>query len=595
MYSFDPGEHTITWDGRDQDGEILPAEQYTYYIWGFDNKSAKQNVSTFLLWERNFASWSAIQEIDEAGLPLANPIWQRGDMRWIIGSDPLDESALMTTDVILPEGWEWKGRPQLQPDNFDNYYLSVLNTDAKQQSIAKLSFVPGGESIMDMTWGVEDGFADILLTKSDILPGVVSDGNYLYTTNGINYSDTSMTSDFHIYSTDGDLLDSIDLTEWWSSEGDFEQGGERIGGPETFDERNGYIFLNSTFSCMNQMVSPRRYLESGDPSEFFLWSNGNGDVVGDHNFEVTATYPWVCNDRNVGVYKYSVSADDNLFSAVNAYDAGAVTFGLFAPDGTGMGYYAVANENSGWKRGIKFLDSDTPFDGLYCDNGSMAGAYYNKPYIDPIKIKGVFYLAHDSVKGYININAHCLNGFISLNMPQNGEVLQAGSYYDIIWDICELPPFKLEFSANNGESWQVIAKNVDAKKHYYHWKVPDISSESCLLRPSMEASEDYYRSFSIIGGVSVKEGTPHIFSLSPNHPNPFNPVTSIPFSLAHESEISLDIYTVTGEKVTTLAESSFKAGSHSIDFDASEYSSGVYFYRITAGDFIETRKMMLVK
>jgi len=95
--------------------------------------------------------------------------------------------------------------------------------------------------------------------------------------------------------------------------------------------------------------------------------------------------------------------------------------------------------------------------------------------------------------------------------------------------------------------------------------------------------------------VNVEEAIPFIFSLSPNHPNPFNPATSIPFTLATESEITLTVYNIAGEKVLTLADGNYSAGAHSLDWNASEFASGVYFCQLRAGDFVETRKMTLVK
>jgi thermitase len=80
-----------------------------------------------------------------------------------------------------------------------------------------------------------------------------------------------------------------------------------------------------------------------------------------------------------------------------------------------------------------------------------------------------------------------------------------------------------------------------------------------------------------------------------NFPNPFNPVTEISFSLPVAAKVTIDIYNVLGQRVTTLVDRSLPAGEHSATWDGSAASSGVYFYRITAGEFTATKKMMLVK
>ncbi len=88
---------------------------------------------------------------------------------------------------------------------------------------------------------------------------------------------------------------------------------------------------------------------------------------------------------------------------------------------------------------------------------------------------------------------------------------------------------------------------------------------------------------------------PEEFSLSQNHPNPFNPVTEISFSLPQANQVSLDVYNITGQKVAEIASGQFEAGNHSVTWDASGQASGVYFYRLQAGEFEATRKMLLLK
>ncbi len=88
---------------------------------------------------------------------------------------------------------------------------------------------------------------------------------------------------------------------------------------------------------------------------------------------------------------------------------------------------------------------------------------------------------------------------------------------------------------------------------------------------------------------------PEQFTLSQNHPNPFNPVTNINFSLSDACNVSLEIYNIMGQKVETLINDLREAGEYSIEWDGSSYASGVYFYRLRAGEFTETRKMTLLK
>jgi len=88
---------------------------------------------------------------------------------------------------------------------------------------------------------------------------------------------------------------------------------------------------------------------------------------------------------------------------------------------------------------------------------------------------------------------------------------------------------------------------------------------------------------------------PKEFSLSQNYPNPFNPSTVIEFALPTSGNVSLKVFNSIGEEVAELINSEMNAGNYSIKFDAKNMSSGIYFYRITSGNFTQTNKMLLLK
>jgi hypothetical protein len=96
-------------------------------------------------------------------------------------------------------------------------------------------------------------------------------------------------------------------------------------------------------------------------------------------------------------------------------------------------------------------------------------------------------------------------------------------------------------------------------------------------------------------GIEQVAEIPKQFSLSPNYPNPFNASTTISYRLPTASEVTLDIYDILGRKVQTLYNGHEPAGSHSIVWNADGFSSGMYFYKITAGEFNGSGKMMLIK
>jgi hypothetical protein len=103
-----------------------------------------------------------------------------------------------------------------------------------------------------------------------------------------------------------------------------------------------------------------------------------------------------------------------------------------------------------------------------------------------------------------------------------------------------------------------------------------------------------------IGKAEEPVSLPHQFNLSQNCPNPFNPTTEIAYALPEAAEISLEIFNVLGQRVRTLINGHQSAGWHRVSWDSCDEEnqalpSGVYFYRLTAGDFSESKKMLLLK
>ncbi|GEM_PF-1406948 len=93
----------------------------------------------------------------------------------------------------------------------------------------------------------------------------------------------------------------------------------------------------------------------------------------------------------------------------------------------------------------------------------------------------------------------------------------------------------------------------------------------------------------------IEGETPGTFKLTQNYPNPFNPATQIQFSLPEEAHVTLKVFNVLGQRVKILVDEHHTAGTYTATFDAGMLPSGVYFYRIEAGDFVETKRMMLLK
>ena len=104
----------------------------------------------------------------------------------------------------------------------------------------------------------------------------------------------------------------------------------------------------------------------------------------------------------------------------------------------------------------------------------------------------------------------------------------------------------------------------------------------------------------ILTSVERDESFPQKFTLSQNYPNPFNPTTTIKYSIpsvgtARELSVQLKVYDILGREIATLVNKKQSPGRYAVDFNASSLSTGIYYYRLKASNFIQTKKMILLK
>lgn len=135
-------------------------------------------------------------------------------------------------------------------------------------------------------------------------------------------------------------------------------------------------------------------------------------------------------------------------------------------------------------------------------------------------------------------------------------------------------------NSNSQKNYQYEDKNTPTGKYSYRLKQIDYNG--------------IYKYYTLQNEINV--GVPNKFELSQNYPNPFNPSTKINFSLPADSKVTMQIYDMTGRLMGTVINSEIlQAGYHTVQFNGNALSSGTYFYRLTAGEFVQTKKMTLVK
>ena len=172
---------------------------------------------------------------------------------------------------------------------------------------------------------------------------------------------------------------------------------------------------------------------------------------------------------------------------------------------------------------------------------------------------------------------------------------------------------RVEVSSNNGTSWQQVASysgnlstitQVELDISSYANNSANVKIRFRLTSDKKTNADGWYVDDIKITGKSLGDNftgnkennnVPEKYSLGQNYPNPFNPMTNIRYTLPKNSFVSLKVYDVLGKEVTTLVNESLSPGTYEAIFDATKYSSGVYFYKLEAGVFAKTRRMMLIK
>ncbi|MBK7865852.1 MAG: T9SS type A sorting domain-containing protein [Ignavibacteriales bacterium] len=156
--------------------------------------------------------------------------------------------------------------------------------------------------------------------------------------------------------------------------------------------------------------------------------------------------------------------------------------------------------------------------------------------------------------------------------------------------------FSIERKSGDG-SWVTIGEVAGAGTStaviHYSFADKSLGSGNYYYRLIQKDLDGTTKIYDLLNEVLI--GVPEKFELNQNFPNPFNPTTSISFSLPVSGVVSLKVYNTMGEEVATLVNETREAGSYEIKFDATKITSGIYFYTLTSGEFKMTKKLVLMK
>ena len=146
-------------------------------------------------------------------------------------------------------------------------------------------------------------------------------------------------------------------------------------------------------------------------------------------------------------------------------------------------------------------------------------------------------------------------------------------------------------SDDNGDNWFLVNGGLNDSKYILSLEI----TKSGFLFAGMDYYGIYKSVNKVVTTLNEENTVPSKFELMQNYPNPFNPSTSIEYSVPSNEYVLLKVYDLLGNEVNTLVNERQSAGNYEVNFDASNLASGIYFYRIQSGSFIQTKKLMLLK
>ena len=350
-------------------------------------------------------------------------------------------------------------------------------------------------------------------------------------------------------------------------------------------------------------------------------------------------YPTITNPKSTIVYSRKAIGD--IFSPVStSYDStnneliftatgfGDYTFGIpqtidsaFTPSPIFPGNNQIVNGLSSVKlawgtRGIVQtfhlqVSTDSVFSNLVVDNSSLTSTNF---LLSTVNNNSKYYWRVNNtnaagISNWSNIESfNTASPFVSILFPKGGEKLYLDSTYVIRWvsNIADTVDIKL---MNGSNLISVIGDTIFAGTNAFLWKVPSTIKQDSIYRVMLSgisnstltsSSNSYFDILSGATGINDKDKSVLDYRLSQNYPNPFNPSTLIEYSIPEESQVQITVYNIIGQKISSLVNGIKETGNYEVTWNASNLSSGVYFYTIKATansgkSFFTIKKMMLLK
>jgi photosystem II stability/assembly factor-like uncharacterized protein len=241
---------------------------------------------------------------------------------------------------------------------------------------------------------------------------------------------------------------------------------------------------------------------------------------------------------------------------------------VYAAVPSGSGVYKSSNNGVTWT--LSLLSTVDYVEVAAMDNYAFAGAFFG------------------STRYSSNYGS---TWFAGSGMPSDASVFVLGPVADgMILAGTDLAPTWIYASFDNGAFYEPYSEGLAGRASVEAFAVSDT-----FMYAGTDDHGVWRRLRPGIVNVSTEQELPVSFNLGQNYPNPFNPTTTIRFTIPSDGFVRLTVFNTIGEKVETLVNELKNAGEYNVHFDASQLTSGIYFYRLEAGTFVETKKMLLLK
>ena len=189
--------------------------------------------------------------------------------------------------------------------------------------------------------------------------------------------------------------------------------------------------------------------------------------------------------------------------------------------------------------------------------------------------------------------------YINVIYPNGDDTLLVGSSYSILWDSQNINDVKIDYSIDDGLNWINIIDSLPSSG-LLEWIVPNTPTTQGRIKISdknnpgiFDISDEAFQIDYLVGVDDTHKL--YYYNLSQNYPNPFNPSTVISYQLPVIGFVTLKVYDILGREVATLVNEEKPAGEYEVEFNGTNLPSGIYFYQIKAGNYSETKKMVLLK